>query len=381
MSGRKLGIGVLGAHRWAEKAHLPGWAASDRCELVAICDVVPERAQEMAEKFGIPNVFSDPDDLIGHPDVELVDVCTPTDTHLDLSMRAIAASKHVLSEKPLARNAVDAFRAARAASEKDVRTKLGFTFRYSPAIRMMHDWIAEGKFGRILHVHGLEQNSQFLSPEEPLRQVPADADPSTLIPSSVVGYGSHLVDLIRWCAGEFSAVAATMSNFIPERLVRGHEGYVKLPVEDGTVALIEFESGAQGMLQTSYVAIGNYPGIELRVYGTEMAAVARLVTEGGIAETLHVATSDDVEFRQAEIPADRFPAGTDLRTAWAELYYRNLVRLYADEILDGAPQECTFYDGAKSQEIVDALTKAHFERAWISLPLYSPQYSAEGKAD
>jgi DNA polymerase III delta prime subunit len=63
-------------------------------------------------------------------------------------------------------------------------------------------------------------------------------------------------------------------------------------------------------------------------------------------------------------------ADGDLRTPWAELYYRNLVRLYADEILDGAPEECTFYDGAKSQEIVDALTQAHFERRWVDLPLY-----------
>lgn len=376
MSGRKLGVGVLGAHRWAEKAHLPGYAASDRAELVAICDVVPERAQAMAERFGIPHAFSDPDELIRHPDVEMVDVCTPTDTHLDLSLRAIAAGRHVLSEKPLARNAADAFRAARAAREQGVRTKLGFTFRYSPAVRMIRDWIAEGRFGEILHVHGLEQNSQFLSPEEPLRQIPAGVDASTLIPSSVVGYGSHLVDLLRWCAGEFSAVVASMSNFVPERLVRGYDGYVKLPVEDGTVALVEFASGAQGMLQTSYVAIGNYPGIELRIYGTELAAVARLVTEGGVAETLHVATPEDVEFRPVEIPADRFPAGTDLGTPWAELYYRNLVRLYTEEILDGRPEECTFFDGAKSQEIVDALTRSHFERAWVSLPLYPEEAQA-----
>ena len=364
----RVGIGVLGAHRWAEKAHLPGHAANERSRLVAICDVVEDRARAMAERFDIPFVTTDPDELLGHPDVDMVDVCTPTDTHLDLSLRAIEAGKHVLCEKPLARNAADAFRASDAAEAKGVRTKLGFTFRFSPAVRLMQEWIAEGRFGRILHVHGLEQNSQFLSPDEPLRQVPADVDTSRLIPSSVVGYGSHLVDLVRWCAGEFGSVVSTMSNYVPRRQVRGYDGYLEMPVEDGTVALVEFASGAQGMLQTSYVAIGNYPGIELRIYGTEMAAVARLVTEGGVAETLHVATPDDVEFRPVEIPADRFPVGTDLRTPWAELYYRNLTRIYADEILDGRPEACTFYDGAKSQEIVDALVLAFRERRWVDLP-------------
>jgi predicted dehydrogenase len=364
---KQLGVGVLGAHRWADKAHLPGYAAYERVRLVAICDVVEERAREMAEKYGVPHVFTDPDELINHPEVEMVDVCTPTDTHFDLSMRAIAAGKHVLSEKPLARTAAEAFQAAEAAEARGVRTKLGFTFRYSPAIRMLQEWIADGTLGEVFHVHGLEQNSQFLDPQFPLRQVPAGADSSRMIPSSIVGYGSHLVDLMRWCAGEFSAVVGSMSTYVPERLVRGYEGMVRLPIDDGTVGLVEFASGAQGILQTSYVAIGNYPGIELRVYGSKGAAVARLVEEFGVAETLRFATPDAVEFKPVDIPQDRLPPGTTLHTPWAELYYRNLTRHFVDEILDGTAPECTFYDGAKSQEIVDAVTRSHFERAWVSL--------------
>ncbi len=365
---KRLGVGVLGAHRWADKAHLPGYAAYDRVKLVAICDVVEARARELAEKYGIPNVFTDPDELIGHPEVGMVDVCTPTDTHLDLSLRAIRASKHVLSEKPLARNAEDAFRAARAAEEKGVRTKLGFTFRYSPAMRMMQRWTRDGTLGDIFHVHGLEQNSQFLDPTFPLRQVPEDADASRIIPSSIVGYGSHLVDLMRWCAGEFANVVSSMNTYVPERLVRGYEGMVRLPIDDGTVALVEFASQAQGILQTSYVAVGNYPGIELRMYGAKGAAVARLVEEFGVAETLTFASHDDVEFKPVTIPEGDLPPGATLHTPWAELYYRNLIRHFVDEILDDETPECTFYDGAKSQEIVDAVTRSHLERAWVSLP-------------
>jgi len=338
---------------------------------VAICDVVPERAHAMAKRFGIPHVFTDADELIHHPEVEMVDVCTPTDTHLDLSLRAIAAGRHVLSEKPLARNAADAFRAHRAAQDRGVRTKLGFTFRYSPAIRMLHDWIADGTLGELFHVHGLEQNSQFLDPEFPLRQVsPGLEGTTTMIPSSIVGYGSHLVDLLRWCTGEMSAVVGSMSTYVPERQVRGYPGRVRLPIDDGTVALTEYANGAQGMLQTSYVAVGNYPGVEVRVYGSKGAAIARLVEEGGIAETLSFATADAVEFRDVPIPADRLPPGTTLRTPWPELYYRNLIRHFVDEILDDRPQECTFYDGAKSQEIVDAVSTSCAERRWVSLPLY-----------
>jgi predicted dehydrogenase len=366
--GGRLGVGVLGAHAWADKAHLPGYAAHDRVELVAICDVVEERARAMAERYGVANVFSDPAELINHPGVDLIDVCTPTDTHLPLSLQAIQAGKHVLCEKPLARNAEDAFRAAAAADARGVRTKLGFTFRYSPAIRMLQRLIADGELGELFHVHGFEQNSQFLDPSYPLRQVPEGADTSRLIPSSIVGYGSHLVDLMRWTAGEFGAVVGSMHNYVQERMVRGYQGMVRMPVDDGTVALVEFTSGAQGVLQTSYIAVGNYPGVELRVYGSRGAAVARLVTEFGVAETLHRATPDDVEFRPVEIPSEMLPPGTSLATPWAELYYRNLVRHFVDEILDDGPAECTFYDGAKSQQIVDAVSRSHFERAWVTLP-------------
>jgi predicted dehydrogenase len=371
-----LGVGVLGAHSWAEKAHLPGYAAHERVDLVAICDVVPERAQAMAEKFGITRVYTDHRELLADPEVEMVDVCTPTDTHLPLSLAAIEASKHVLSEKPLARDARDAFKAAQAARDKGVRTKLGFTFRYSPAIRQIQRWIEDGTLGEIFHVHGLEQNSQFLDPMYPLRQVSADADTSRIIPSSIVGYGSHLVDLVRWCAGEYSAVIGSMHNYIPERLVRGYEGLQRLPIDDGTVALVEFTSGAQGILQTSYVAVGNYPGVELRVYGSKGAVVARLVEEFGVAETLTFATPEDVEFKPVELPQDQFPPGTSVRTPWAELYYRNLVKHFVDEILDDRPAECTFYDGAKSQEIVDAIVQSHSERRWVSLPLYATEEDA-----
>lgn len=374
MSDKRLGVGVLGAHAWAEKAHLPGYAAFERARLVAICDIVPERAQAMAEKFGIEKVYTDHRELLADPEVEMVDVCTPTDTHLPLSYAAIEAGKHVLCEKPLAREAKDAFAIARAAEEKGVRTKLGFTFRYSPAIRQIQKWIAEGRLGQIFHVHGLEQNSQFLDPYFPLRQVPEGADWNKLIPSSIVGYGSHLLDLVRWCVGEYKSVASTMQNFVPERVVRGYgQDLQRIEVEDGTVAIAEFASGAHGMLQTSYIAVGNYPGVELRVYGSKGAAVARLVTEFGVAETLHFATPNQVEFKKVELPVWAYPPGTDLHTPWPELYYRNLVRHFVDEILDHTPQECTFYDGAKSQEVVDAIVQAHFERRWVDLPPALPK--------
>lgn len=367
MSAGKLGVGVIGTHAWANKAHLPGYVAHENVDLVAVCDVDEARARAAADTFGARKVYSSAEEMIADPEVQMVDVCTPTHTHLPLSLAAIAAGKHVLSEKPLHTEAGPAFDAAARADAAGVRTKLGFTFRYSPAIRQLKAWIEDGTLGEIYHINGFEQNSQWLHPDVPLRQVPPDADRTSLIPASIVGYGSHLIDLMRWLGGEFSAVSSSMRNFVPERVVRGEEGRQRIPIDDGTVALVEYVDGPIGTIQTSYVTVGNYPGVEIRVYGSKGAAIARLISEFGVAETLMHAKPDAVEFVPFELTEAALPPGTTLATPWPELYYRNLVRYFVDEIVEGRPQECTFFDGAKSQEIVDAIILAHRERRWVSL--------------
>jgi predicted dehydrogenase len=365
---KRLGVGVIGTNRWAESAHLPGYAAHERVDLVGLSDLVPERALAMQARFGARKVYRDYHELLADPEIDAVDVCTPTHTHLAISLDAIAAGKHVLCEKPLHTQSGPAFAAAAAAAARGVRTKLGFTFRYSPAIRQIKRWIDDGTLGDIFHVHGFEQNSQFLDPDFPLRQVAPDAPRDRLLPASIIGYGSHLVDLMRWLGGDFRAVASTMKNFIPARQITGMSGRQPIPIEDATVALVEYASGAQGMLQSSYIAVGNYPGVEIRVYGSKAAATARLITEFGVAEQLKFATAAAVEFREVHLDTTHFPPGTTLATPWPELYYRNLVRHFVDEILEGRAEECTFHDGAMSQQIVDAIIAAHAGRRWVELP-------------
>jgi predicted dehydrogenase len=365
---KRLRVGVIGTNRWAESAHLPGYAAHERVDLVGLCDLVPERALAMQARFGARKVYRDHHQLLADPEIDAVDVCTPTHTHLAISLDAIAAGKHVLCEKPLHTESGPAFAAAAAAAARGVRTKLGFTFRYSPAIRQIKRWIDDGTLGDIFHVHGFEQNSQFLDPDFPLRQVAPDAPRDRLLPASIIGYGSHLVDLMRWLGGDFRAVASTMKNFIPERQIVGLAGRQPIRIEDATVALVEFASGAQGMLQSSYIAVGNYPGVEIRVFGSKAAATARLITEFGVAEQLKFATAAAVEFQEVRLDGTHFPPGTTLATPWPELYYRNLVQHFVDEILEGRAEECTFHDGAMSQQIVDAIIAAHAGRRWVELP-------------
>lgn len=372
MSESTLRVAVLGAGAWAESAHIPGWQRDPRAEVVAICDAVRERAEGFARKFDIPEASDDWQALVGRPDVDVVDVCTPSHTHFELSWAALEAGKHVLCEKPVAFDYRDTRRAAELARSKGLKTKLGFTFRYSPGVRYAWSLIQDGFVGRPFFFNGYEQNSQWLDPNVPLRQVDLDADQSEIQVSSLEGYGAPVIDIGHWWVGaDYSRVVGTLRNFIPERRVRdaGNQ-MMRMNIDDGALYLAEYANGAIGSIQTSYVTIGNYPGIEARIYGERGAIICRLVEEFGVAETIKVATPDDVEFRELEIPPEFYPPGGHPRESWRTLFYANLIRDFIDEILDGGDRnQGNFDDGAWVQEAINAVELSFRERRWVDLPL------------
>ena len=364
-------VGVLGAGAWAEFAHIPGYKRDPRCELVAIADPVVERARAFAEKFGIPHVYDSHAALIGRDDIDLVDVCTPSTTHFELSWAALEAGKHVLCEKPVAYDYRDTLRAAALAKRQGVKTKLGFTFRYSPAMQYMKELIDQGFVGTPFIFNGYEQNSQWLDPQNPLRQVDHEADQSVIQVSSLEGYGAPIMDLGHLFMGSrFSQVVGTMKNFIPERVVRATGRMMRMNIDDGDIFIGEFASGALGSVQTSFVTVGNYPGLEARVYGSKGALICRLVEEHGICESLKAAAADQVEFREIDVPERFYPPGGSKRESWRSLFYANLVHSFISEILSDSPEnEGNFEDGAHVQELINAVELSFRERRWVSIPL------------
>src|SRR4029079_13374613 len=140
-------VGVLGAGAWARGAHLPGYRRDPRCTVVAIADTEIDRARQAAQEFGIADDVCDPSELLRRDDIDVIDVCTPSHTHFELSWAALDAGKHVLCEKPVAYDYRDTLRAADLPRQKKMKTKVGFTFRYSPAVRYMRELVAGGFVG------------------------------------------------------------------------------------------------------------------------------------------------------------------------------------------------------------------------------------------
>ena len=373
MEERTLKVAVLGAGAWAQFAHIPGWQRDPRCELVAICDVEQAKADEFAARFNIPLATSDWQAVINDPEIDVIDVATPSHTHFELSWAALEAGKHVLCEKPVAYDFRETRRAADLARSKGLKTKLGFTFRYSPGVQYAKSLIDDGFIGTPYIFNGYEQNSQWLNPETPLRQVDHTADQSVIQTSSLEGYGAPIIDIGHWWVGaDYTRVVGTMRNFVPERVVRATGQMMRMNIDDGDIYIGEYANGAIGSIQTSFVTVGNYPGIEARIYGTKGAIICRLVEEFGIAETIKVATADEVEFKQLEIPSHFYPSGGSPTESWRSLFYANLIKDFISEILDNdGRNQGNFDDGAWVQETINAVEQSFHERRWVDLPLES----------
>lgn len=371
MPRERIRVGVLGAGAWATAAHLPGYKRDARCQVVGIADTVVSRAHETARAFDIPFVTANPHELIDRADVDLIDVCTPSHTHFELAWAALEANKHVLCEKPVAYDFRDTLRARDLARRRGLKTRVGLTFRFSPAMRYMRELVAEGFVGTPFIFNGYEQNSQWLDPQNPLRQVDPDADPSVLQVSSLEGYGAPIIDIAHLLVGsDLTQVVGTMRNFIPERMVRATGRMMRMNIDDGDIFLGEFANGALCSIQTSFVTVGNYPGIEARIYGSKGALICRMVEERGVAETLKAATADAVEFRELDIPQRFYPSGGSPRESWRTLFYANLIGSFIGEILSGgSSDEGDFGDGAWVQEVINAVEQSYRQRRWVALPL------------
>ena len=290
--------------------------------------------------------------------------------HFEINMAAIEAGKHVLSEKPVAHDFRDVRRAAGLAAASGLKTKVGFTFRYSPAVRYLKHLIDSGSLGTPFIYNAYEQNSQWLNPSTPLRSKERASEGPIQV-ASLEGYGAPVIDIGHWFMGsDLTAVVGVMRNFIPERMLASTGAMARVNIDDGDIFLGEFASGAICSVQSSFVTVGNYPGIEVRVYGSEGAAIARLVEEFGICETLKVARPDDVEFREVTVPESYYPAGGSPRESWRTLYYANLTANFASEVLgEVSGNEGNFADGLWVQEVINAVEISHHERRWVSLPL------------
>jgi len=268
----EIGIGMLG-YAFMGKAHSNAykkisyifWPPPAIPKLVAICGRNESRVSEAAKRYGYSKYYMDWRRLVHDPDVQLFDNGSPTDLHADPSIEAAEHGKHVLCEKPLARNAKEAKPMVEAVRRAHVKNMVGFNYRFIPAIQVARKLIQEGTLGKILHFHGRYLQEWILDPNFPI---------VWRLRKEIAGLGtmgdiaSHVVDLAHYLVGDLSTVSAITRTFIEERpLENDPEKRGKVDVDDAVESIVEFENGAIGHISATRFGAGrkNYQHIE--IYG------------------------------------------------------------------------------------------------------------------
>ena len=188
--------------------------------------------------------------------------------------------------------------------------------------------------------------------------------------SSLEGYGGPIIDISHLMVGaDLSQVVGTMRNFIPDRMVRATGRMQRMNIDDGDIYMGEFANGALSSIQTSYVTVGNYPGIEARLYGSEGAIICRLVEEHGICERLWLADRTTSNSRGPRCPRSSTRPAAAPRIVAHALLRQPGQRLHHRDPGWRRSNEGNFDDGAWVQETINAVELSFRERRWVTLPL------------
>ncbi len=254
--GSKLKVGIIGCGGIANGAHLPGYAAlTDKVELYAACDIIPERAEKAKEQYDMKYAFEDFNKVLELDELDVISVCTPNNVHNAASIASLNAGKHVLCEKPLARTPGEAREiivAADAAEKNNQKFSVGYMTRFGADTMLLRQMIANGELGDIywarasyLRRRGVPTWGVFMDKEK------QGGGP-------LIDIGTHILDLTLWLMDNYEPETVLGSSYnhlglqggigMGDRPWKGEE----YEVEDLATGFIKFKNGATVTLEASW---------------------------------------------------------------------------------------------------------------------------------
>jgi predicted dehydrogenase len=335
--------------------------------LKVVCGRDEAGVRNVAARFGWQEHATDWEEVVRRDDIDVVDICTPGDTHLPIALAAAEAGKVILCEKPLANNVADAELMLEAARGNGCLHMLCHNYRRVPAVALAKRLIEEGRIGEIRHYRGTYLQDWLVNPDFPRvwRMEKSKAGSGAL--GDIL---SHSVDLARHLVGEIKEVAGLLETFVPERPAP-EEGGRMLPVEvdDAALSLVRFEGGAVGSIEATRFATGrrNYNRFEINgsrgsvAFNMERMNELELYTEEGPESGFRTILATDPSHPYME---GWWPPG---HIIGYEHTFTHTVLDLLRAIADGRQPKPDFEDGVRTQKILDAVERASLSRRWESV--------------
>ncbi|WP_425271870.1 Gfo/Idh/MocA family protein [Rodentibacter myodis] len=264
-----VGTGYIGrchAIAYAQVATLFPLKANIKLEYLA--EINQNLAEQKAKEFGFAHATGDWRELVSHPNVDVVDICTPNFLHKEIALVAIANGKHVYSEKPLALTADDAKEMVEAAKKAGVKTMVGFNYIKNPTTQLAREIIQNGEIGEIIHFYGTHNEDYLANPNTPI-DWHCYKDKAGL--GTLGDLAAHIINMAHYLVGEqIVSVCGDIQTIITER-PDPHNPTQKIQVEneDQASTLIRFSNGVMGTIESSRIACGRKMGLTYTVTGTK----------------------------------------------------------------------------------------------------------------
>jgi predicted dehydrogenase len=378
-----IGGGFMGKAHAMAYAAMPMffWPAPAMPVRKVVVDVTDELADEGRRRYGFEESSSDWRAVVSRPDIDVVDIVTPNDSHAPIAIAAAQAGKHIICEKPLARGGDEAKTMLDAVRKAGVIHMVAFNYRRTPAVALARKYIEEGRIGEIRNFRGTYLQDWSADPDSPL---------SWRFQKKIAGSGSigdigtHVVDLARYLVGEIAEVSALVRTYNKTRPVQ-KGGLDKLgaaekntsaeraevDVDDEVVTLLKFADGAIGSLEATRNAYGRNNFITFEIHGTK----------GSIA--FNYERRDELQVMFADDPADArgfrtvysgpaHPYGSGLwpipalGIGYSETKIVECFDFFS-AIASGKLPSPNFDDGYRTERVADALTESGESGGWVKV--------------
>ena len=323
------------------------------------------------EEGGYQYSTTDYRELLADQKIDLIDICTPNDTHYEIFTAALEAGKHIYLEKPLALTLDQAREMAQRSRDSECAIQIAFNYRFVPAVMKARQLIEEGFLGDVVNFRAQYFHTGYLNPDRPmswrLSQERAGG-------GALVDLGAHVIDLMLYLAGPFERLISQTRTFVEQRpLEAGSKKMVPVEVDDHAQLLISLVSGGVGILEVSRVAHGTTDDLNFEIHGT-LGAIKFDVMD---PNWLYVYDARDQKkplggnhgFKQIqtmhEYPGNKIPGGRSLVNAIG--MHANSQYQAVRASLGLQPASPSVAEGLAVQEVLDASYRSAREGRWMTV--------------
>jgi predicted dehydrogenase len=346
---------VIGTGAFAETCHLPGLQSHPSADVVAICGRRRDRAQLLADRFNVPGVYTDYEELCARPDLDAVTIVTANVHHARQALSALASGKHVFCEKPLAVTVAEAREMVRSAETSGRIHQVGFTFRYLYAVRELRRRVLNGDIGVPHYLraqfdswHGLQATNSFRVAD-------------TLAGCGVLhDVGSHLFDIARFVFGSIESATGFRQPVRGQGMDSCTDPPAETEADDMAAAWFIHDCGVRGQWFASRVTPPSADRSYLEVIGHEGALRASL--SRGSVEALLLSTPSKSTWSELPLPEE----ARDKSPHCLGIMMRSFVDACLRGTLDGEV-DASFHDGLAAQQGLAAVADAVTRPAWVRL--------------